>query len=463
MEAIDAAVRRAKQQGARPSLIMVHTVLGHGAPHKQNTFEAHGSPLGVDEVKAAKENMGWPTDKAFYVPPEALAHFRNAVRLGKQSEAAWEAAIARYAKAYPEQAATLRRRLGGELPKGWDAKLAEIGNPDGIPTRKASETVMQALAASLPELMGGSADLNPSTFTWLKGQGDFQPEGFQPADRQGAVGGTWCCAGRNVHFGVREHAMGSIAGGMALHGGVIPYTATFLAFADYMRPPMRLAALGHQRVVYVFTHDSVALGEDGPTHQPIEQVMNLRAVPNMSVIRPADAAETAEAWRAAIARRDGPTTLVLSRQKVAALDRTRYPSAEMLQRGGYVLWQAKPGQPQLILIATGSEMQIALQAAEALAAKGVNARVVAMPSWDLFDAQSAEYRESVLPAAVRARVSVEAGTTFGWEHYVGLDGASVGMTTFGASAPEKVLAEKFGLTAQHVVEVSEETLSRCSG
>jgi len=460
IDAIDAAISAAKAETRHPSLIMVRTILGYGAPKRQGTFKAHGSPLGPDELRAAKENLGWPTDPAFYIPDEALIHFRRSVGQGRQWEQAWGQAFDRYAQAYPELAKRFRRAMAGELPAGWDEGLPDFAAADPSSTRKASGAVLQVLAASVPELVGGSADLNPSTYTGLKGYGDFQPPGWEPEDRQGAVGGEWGYGGRNLHFGVREHAMGAIAGGMALHGGLLPYTATFLVFSDYMRPPMRLAALGEQRVIYVFTHDSVAVGEDGPTHQPIEQLMNLRAVPNLTVIRPADATETTEAWKAALRKRDGPTALVFTRQEVPVLDRTACGPAQGVQRGAYILWQAQERTPELILIGTGSEVHIALEAGRMLAADGINVRVVSMPSWELFDEQPQAYRDSVLPPRVRARVAVEAGTVLGWEHYVGLDGVVVGMRSFGASAPGEVLYEKFGLTAQHVADRARSLLSR---
>jgi transketolase len=454
IEAIDVAITTAKAETSRPSLIMVRSVLGYGSPNKQGTFKAHGSPLGPEEVLAAKDNLGWPAEPSFYIPDEALKNFRLAVAEGKRVEGEWSADFARYEEAHPELAAQFKRAMAGELPKGWDEDLPNFADAEPIATRKASGAVLRALASAIPEIIGGSADLNPSTYTALPGLGDFQPAGWDPVDKQGAVGGEWGYGGRNLHFGVREHAMGAIAGGIALHGGLIPYTATFLVFADYMRPPMRLAALGEARVIYVFTHDSIAVGEDGPTHQPIEQIMNLRAVPNLTVIRPADATETTEAWRAALRKVKGPTALVFSRQNLPVLDRSRYPAAEHLQRGAYVLWQAREGTLDVILIGTGSEVHIALEAGRMLAEEGVNARVVSMPSWELFDEQPAAYRASVLPTAVRARVAIEAGMAVGWEHYVGLDGAVVGMHRFGASAPGKVVLEKFGFTAENVAKVA---------
>jgi transketolase len=365
-----------------------------------------------------------------------------------------------FKQAQPAIAAEFLRAINGELPSDWETALTEFpaGSKD-IATRKASETVMQAIAAKISEFAGGSADLNPSTFTWLKGLGDFQSPATSTAGLHGMVGGPWSYAGRNIHFGVREHAMGSIAVGMALHGGIIPYTATFLPFADYMRPPMRLAALMGLRTIFVFTHDSIGVGEDGPTHQPIEQIMNLRQVPNMTVIRPADANETVEAWRIALANIKGPTTLVFSRQNLPVLDRSVCSVASGTRRGGYILWESS-SNPQLILIATGSEVSITLAAARKLAAEGINVRVVSLPSWEIFDRQPQEYRHSVLPPAITARISVEAGIKLGWEHYVGLQGKIIGMNTFGASAPGPVLYEKFGFTESKIVEAAKLMLNR---
>ncbi|MDP6106878.1 MAG: transketolase [Candidatus Brocadiia bacterium] len=460
-DAIDAAVQAARAEPSRPSLVCVRTVIGYGAPKLQGTPKAHGSPLGDAELAAAKENLGWPAEPAFYVPDEASAEFRRALTSGAQRHAEWKAALESYGKAFPELAAEFKRVMGGELPEGWDADLPGFEPSEkGVATRTASGEVMNAFAPRLPELVGGSADLNPSTKTVLDGFGDFQRLGSAPEDLQGVSGGELGPVGRNVHFGVREHAMGAMAVGMALHGGLIPYTATFLTFADYMRPPMRLAAMSGLRVIHVFTHDSVGLGEDGPTHQPIEQVMGLRSVPNMTVIRPSDAAEVVEAWRVAVLNSEGPTTLVFTRQNLPVLDREECAPAEGLRRGGYVLWRSGDGEPKVILIGTGSEAHIALEAGGQLAADGVNASVVAMPSWELFDRQDEDYRESVLPSSVRARVAVEAGTRIGWEHYVGLDGAVIGMAGFGASAPYEVLYEKFGFTPEHVAQVARGLIGR---
>ncbi|MBN1483821.1 MAG: transketolase [Chloroflexia bacterium] len=456
--AVDAALALAKKEAGQPSLLMVRTHIGYGAPHKQGSYHAHGAPLGPQELRESKQHLGWPAEREFYVPPEVAAHLRQALAQGQERQQRWEAARAAYAKAYPEPAAELERRLAGTLPPDWEAALPHFDQADPLPTRKASEAVLQALAPVLPELVGGSADLNPSTYTWLKDFGDLQAPPAPAEPVQGAVGEAWGYQGRNLHFGVREHAMGAIAGGLALHGGLRAYTATFLVFSDYMRPPMRLAALMGLPVVYVFTHDSIGLGEDGPTHQPVEQLMNLRAVPNLTVIRPADHNETVEAWRAALRRTDGPTALVFSRQKLPLLDRSHCAPAAGLQRGAYVLWESTTDEPELLLIGTGSEAPLALAAGEQLAAKGIAVRVVSLPSWELFDQQPADYRRDVLPPTVRARVAVEAGRTLGWEHYVGLEGIPIGVDRFGASAPGPVLYEKYGLTVEAIVGKARELL-----
>jgi len=461
LEAIDEAISKAKGEKEKPSLICVRTVIGYGAPTKAGTFHVHGAPLGPEEARAAKRNLGWPEDLPFYVPEEVRAHFSALRAKAEAQEDGWQKLFAEYEKAYPELAREFRRRMEGELPADWDKDLPAFSPGTKISTRKASETVLQALGERIPELLGGSADLNPSCFTWLKGKGDFQapPE---PGPVQGAVGGGWGYFGRNIHFGVREHAMGAIALGMARHGGVIPFCGTFLVFSDYMRPPIRLSAMSHTRVVFVFTHDSVAVGEDGPTHQPVEQLMNLRCVPNLVVIRPADANEVREAWVAALRRKDGPTAIILTRQDVPVLDRTDLSGPENLRRGGYVLWQAREGKPEVIIIATGSEVHVALEAGRKLASEGINARVVAMPSFELFEAQPKEYREEVLPRDVRARVAVEAGCPLGWERFVGLDGVVLGISRFGASAPGSVVLEKLGISPEAVVRAAKELLGRPS-
>ncbi|MDP2839191.1 MAG: transketolase C-terminal domain-containing protein, partial [Syntrophales bacterium] len=438
----------------------LHTTIGFGAPEKQNTSSAHGSPLGAEELKAAKENLGWPVDPPFFVPEEALRFFREAAAESAKKQEAWKETFRRYAAAFPEAAAAFERVMGGELPAGWEAALPVYGpGTKDVATRKTSESVLQALGTAVPELMGGAADLNPSTFSWLKGMGDFQNPGEPPASREGAVGGEWGYGGRNIHFGVREHAMAAIAGGMAMHGGIIPFTGTFFTFADYMRPSIRLAALMGLRVIYIFSHDSIGVGEDGPTHQPVEHLMSLRAIPNLTVIRPADANETVEAWRSAVENGEGPTALIFTRQNLPVADRSTFGPADGLRKGGYLFWESAAGRPEgergdgeprplqeavatpeaglpeAILIGTGSELHLALAAGKMLAAEGIRVRVVSLPSWELFDRQPQAYRDRILPPGVRARVAVEAGIRLGWEHYVGLDGAVVGIDRFGASAP----------------------------
>ncbi len=439
MTALEAAIREAQAETGRPSLIICRTVIGYGSP-LQATGQVHGEPLGAENVKATKETLGWPQQPTFLVPDDVLAHLRQHVERGQAAEDAWRQRLEAYAKAFPELAAQWELQQRGALPEGWDAGLETLFPPGSKPmaTRSASGKVINLLAPRLPALMGGAGDLAPSTKTLIDGGGDFSAE-----DR----------CGRNMHFGVREHAMGAIANGMARHGGLIPYTATFLVFSDYMRPPLRLAALMGIRVIHVFTHDSIALGQDGPTHQPVEQLMGLRAIPNYWLIRPADAAETAEAWRAALRRESGPTALVLTRQNLPVLDRTKYAAAGGLQQGGYILWETAAA-PEIILIATGSELHITLTAGERLAAEGRGVRVVSLPCWKLFDAQPVDYRERVLPSAIRTRVAVEAGAALGWEHYVGLDGAIVGLDRFGASAPGEVVMAHRGFTVEHIVEVA---------
>ena len=451
LAAIEAALSAARAETARPSLILVRTHLGYGSPNKQDTFEAHGSPLGADEVKLTKQKLGWPAEPPFLVPPEALAHFRDAVQRGKEREAAWNERMAAYEKAFPDEARELKRLLRGELPSGWDRDIQRFpADAKGVSTRVAAGKVMNAIAPRVPELMGGSADLDPSTYTGLKDQGDFQPPGVNGPDMQGSSGGGWSYAGRNVHFGVREHAMAAISNGMAAHGGIVPYDATFLVFSDYMRPSIRLAALMGLHVIHVFTHDSIALGEDGPTHQPVEHLAALRAIPQLVVIRPGDANEAAVAWRVAMESRDRPVALILSRQNLPTLDRTRYADAEGLRRGAYVLLDAKDAKPQLILIASGSEVGLIAAAADKLTAQGIAVRCVSMPSWELFEASSREYRESVLPPSITARLAVEAGIAQGWERYVGPSGDVLSVEKFGASAPAAVMLREYGFTVENV-------------
>ncbi|HDS05863.1 MAG TPA: transketolase, partial [Deltaproteobacteria bacterium] len=455
---IDKAIKKAKREVAKPSLICVSTTIGYGSPCKQGSCDAHGSPLGAEELQKTKEALCWDTNETFHIREDVRKYFRKALTRGKKQEKMWQENLIAYKQKHPDHAAEFERIMRSDLPDNWDEALAEFpaGSKD-IATRKASETIMQSLAAKVPELIGGSADLNPSTFTWLKKLGDFQNPALSPDGLHGMVGGPWGYDGRNIHFGVREHAMGSVSVGMALHGGVIPYTATFLTFADYMRPPMRLAALMGLRAIFVFTHDSIGVGEDGPTHQPIEQVMNLRQVPNMTVLRPADANETLEAWRLAITNTKGPTTLIFSRQNLPVLDRASCAPASGTRQGGYILWESS-SEPEIIFIATGSEVSMTLAAAQKLAQEGKKVRVVSLPSWEIFDKQPRDYRVKVLPPRVTARIAVEAGISLGWEHYLGLDGKIIGMETFGASAPGPVLYEKFGFTVDNLIVKAKELL-----
>jgi transketolase len=449
LDEIAGAVCQAKANRTHPSLIICRTTLGFGSPHKAGTCAAHGEPLGKDEVSLSKAALGWTSQETFTVPPEVLGHFRQAVERGKQAQQEWQALWEHYQEVIPIEGRELATVFSGGMHPGWEEALAALPGSftKPIATREVSGKVLNALAPRIPTLIGGSADLAPSTKTLMKGEGDFAPGSY---------------SGRNMHFGVREHAMGAIANGMSLHGGVIPYTATFFVFYDYMRPPIRLAALMGQRVIFVFSHDSIGLGEDGPTHQPIEHLAGMRAVPNLSVIRPADAAETVEAWRLALERTCGPTALVLTRQAVPVIDRSRFAPSEGARRGGYVVWQVNE-QPDVILIGTGSEVHIALEAGRLLAEKGVSARVVSLPSWDIFEAQSDEYRASVLPPAVKARVSIEAASTMGWCRYVGDRGIAIGVDRFGASAPGPLLFEKLGLTPGHVMEAAERSMRGMPG
>ena len=452
--AINRAIREARDEQQKPSLISVHTHLGYGSP-LQDKYEAHGSPLGAENVLKTKQNLGWPTEPEFYIPDGILEHFRQAIDKGQTQQAEWNELFDRYSQRYPDLANELRLIMEGNLPPGWDKDLPEFpADAKGVATRVASGKVMNALAGKLPMFLGGSADLNPSTYTELKNLGDFESPlvGQQAEDTQGSAGGGWSYAGRNLHFGVREHSMGGILNGIASVKGLIPYGATFLIFSDYMRPPMRLAALMGLRVIYVFTHDSIGLGEDGPTHQPIEQLANLRAIPHMVVIRPGDANEVRVAWKIAIQARDHPVALALSRQSTPTLDRSRYAPAEGLAKGAYILSDADNGKPDIILIGTGSEVQLVVEAQGKLKEKGIQARVVSMPSWELFDLQPEEYRREIFPADIHPRLAVEAGSPQGWEKYTGYDGAVIGIDHFGASAPGKVLMEQFGFTVENVVK-----------
>jgi transketolase len=459
---IDHAIKMAKRETDKPSIICLQTTIGFGAPCKQGSCDAHGSPLGADELRGAKAALGWPPDSHFYIPEDVQKFFHMAVNHGRKWEKDWKETVEIMTNKEPQLVSQFFFTMAGKLPEDWETALTAFPTDSkDIATRKASETIMQALAAKIPEIAGGSADLNPSTFTWLKGMGDFQNPATSSEGLHGMVGGVWSYLGRNIHFGVREHAMGSIAVGLVLHGGIIPYTATFLTFADYMRPPMRLAALMGLRAIFIFTHDSIGVGEDGPTHQPIEQIMNLRQVPNLTVIRPADANETMESWRMALANDHGPTALIFSRQNLPVLDRNIYASAAGTRLGGYILWESSP-KSDLILIATGSEIAMTLSAAHKLAEEGIKVRVVSMPSWEVFDRQEQEYRDNVLPPQLSNRIAIEAGIKLGWEHYVGLKGKIIGMAGFGASAPGPVLYEKFGFTAANIITVAKELLNSAS-
>jgi len=443
---VEAALRSARNETDRPSLIVARTHIGFGSPTKQDSPGAHGEPLGAEELRRTKENLGWPLEPDFYIPDDVLPVFREARAAGAAAETQWQERFSAYAAEFPDQAAMLTQWLEGRLPEDWESAIPEFP-PDakGMATRVASGKVLNAIGVRLPNLVGGSADLAPSTKTLIADAPDFQ---------KGVFGG------RNLRFGVREHAMGSILNGMALHGGLIPYGATFLVFSDYMRPPIRLAALMGIHVLYVFTHDSIGLGEDGPTHQPIEHLASLRAIPNMTIIRPADANETAEAWIHAVSHDGGPVALVLTRQGLPVLDRQIYPSASGLLKGGYVLVDPPNGRPDVLLMASGSEVAIAMDAAAELGNENVGVRVVSMPSWELFDAQSQTYRDSVLLPEISARIAVEAGSTQGWHRYVGSGGQVLGIDRFGASAPYQELYTHYGLTTDAVVKAARRMLNR---
>ncbi|GAB6933913.1 transketolase [Calditerricola satsumensis] len=445
LEAIARAIEAARAETARPSLIEVKTVIGYGSPNKGGTAAAHGAPLGPDEVKRVKEFYGWPQEPAFYIPDEVRQHFAQVKERGQALEAEWNARLAAYEAAYPELAAELKRVMAGELPDGWDADLPSYEPGAQLATRAASGQALNALAKRVPELIGGSADLASSNQTTLKGYPVFSADDY---------------AGRNIWFGVREFAMAAALNGMALHGGLRVYGGTFLVFSDYLRPALRLSALMKQPVVYVFTHDSIAVGEDGPTHQPVEHIPSLRLIPDLTVIRPADANETVAAWRYALADAEGPVALVLSRQNLPVLPGTAERAADGVRRGAYVLADAENGTPDAILIATGAEVSLALEAKRRLAAEGIAVRVVSMPSWELFEAQPEDYRRAVLPPEVTARVAVEAAHPMGWERYVGDRGTVIGIDRFGASAPGSRVMKEYGFTADNVVAAVKRVLGR---
>jgi transketolase len=441
--AIDAAIIQAKTD-PRPTLIICRTHIGFGLPTRQDTAKAHGEPPGDTELNGAKHNAGWPIEPRFFIPDDVLVHFRRAIKKGEQLEADWRNKLKVYLANFPELDAELERRLSGSLPENWQEDIPSFpADAKGMATRAASGKVLNSLSRSLPELVGGSADLTPSNNTWLESSSAFQSGNLN---------------GRYFHFGVREFGMAAMLNGMAVHGGLIPYGATFLVFSDYMRPAIRLAALSHYPSIFVFTHDSIGLGEDGPTHQPIEHLAALRAIPNLVVIRPADANETAEAWRLAIQRRNGPTALVLTRQALPTFDRSVYAPASGLRKGAYIMVDMGDREPELILIASGSEVELIVQAGLRLVMEGINVRLVSFPSWELFLEQDIEYQQRVLPDHIRARLSVEAGVSQGWERWVGDAGRMISVEKFGASAPYKTIYEKYGFTVEQILEQARQLL-----
>lgn len=442
-EAFKHAIEEAQSQSEKPSLIIARTHIGYGSPGKQDKASAHGAPLGADEVKRTKENLGWPLEPTFYIPDEVLRNFRQCVEKGRRSEEDWNRRFEAYRKEYSDLADTFQKWLKGELPENWQKAIPDLSAEKPMATRQASAKVFAALAEVLPNMIGGSADLVESTFIDFKNSGSLHDTP----------------TGRNIHFGIREHAMGAIENGIAVTKMLIPVGATFFVFSDYMKPAVRIAALMKANTIYVWTHDSIGLGEDGPTHQPIEHLAALRAMPGINIIRPADATETAIAWELAISLKQGPVGLILTRQKLPVIDRKKFASADGVRKGGYVLADAQQG-PVLILIATGSEVSLAMEAWEKLSAEGIATRVVSLPCWEIFDQQSAEYRESVLPANVKNRLAIEAASTLGWERYTGQYGDMIGMTTFGASAPVDDVMKHFGFTVDNVIARAKELLNR---
>jgi transketolase len=434
--AVAEAIKAAQAVTDKPSIIACRTTIGYGSPNKANTAGVHGSPLGPEEVRLTKQAYGWDPDREFYIPDEALAQFRKAVDKGAKLQEEWKAKLEAYAKTYSKEVGEFRRAMSGELPEGWEDALPTFPPGDGVATRKASGQILNAIAPVIPNLIGGSADLTPSNNTYLKDYPVFANDTF---------------AGRNFHFGVREHGMVGILNGMVLHGGVIPYGGTFLVFSDYCRPAIRLAALSHIPSIFVFTHDSIGLGEDGPTHQPVEHLASLRAIPNLIIIRPADANETVQAWKVALEKRDGPVAILLTRQGLPVFDRTKMSDASGLEKGAYVLVDTDKVYPDVILIGTGSEVQLAVKAYDELAQQGIGARVVSMPSWELFKKQTDEYRNAVLPPSVKARVAIEAGVAMGWEQWIGPQGLVIGLDRFGASAPYKIIHQQLGFTTENLV------------
>ncbi len=446
-KAIEKAIKEAQKIRNKPKLIRVKTIIGFGMP-KQGTSKAHSDAPGEEAVKETKRNLGWDENKHFFIPKEVLTHFREAVKNGAALEKSWESEVKKYSKEFPELGNALAETRNGKLPDGWEKSLPKFDGTDAKATRAYSGEVINAIAETIPQLFGGSGDLTPSNNTYIKTSEDFQAGKHQ---------------NRNIHFGIREHAMGSLMNGMALYGSVIPFGGTFQTFSDYMRPAIRLAALSHIQVIYVFTHDSIGLGEDGPTHQSVEHLAALRAIPNLAVIRPCDAHETREAWRAALKRTDAPTSFAFSRQKCALIDRKKFADAKGLHKGAYILAEAedakgKAAEPKLILIATGSEVGLAMEAREKLNAAGTPTRVVSMPCWEFFDAQSAKYKESVFPANVKARLSIEAGVSLGWSKYVGDGGDTLAVDKFGASAPAEDVFRDYGFTVENVLKKAKNLL-----
>ena len=447
LAAIESAIATARNSTGKPKLIRIKTIIGFGMP-KQGTNKAHSDAPGPDAVKETKRNLGWPENKDFFIPKEVLTHFRTAVKDGPKREKEWEASVKKYSKTFPELAKTLRETRTGKLPEGWEKLLPDFDGVEAKATRAYSGDVINAIADKIPQLIGGSGDLTPSNNTYIKSSSNFEAGRY---------------ANRNIHFGIREHAMGSTMNGMALYGSVIPFGGTFQTFSDYMRPAIRLAALSHIQVIYVFTHDSIGLGEDGPTHQSVEHLAALRAIPNLALIRPCDAFEVREAWRAALHRESAPTAFALSRQKVALIDRKKFASANGLHKGAYVLAEAeskngKAAKPKLILIATGSEVGLAMEAREKLQKAGTPTRVVSMPCWQFFDEQTAKYKESVLPSNVRARLAIEAGVSLGWAKYTGEHGDTLCVDKFGASAPAEDVFRDYGFTVENVIKKAKRLL-----
>ncbi len=444
LDDIHRAIKEAREETNKPSIIILRTHIAFGSPNKQDSADAHGSPLGEEEIRLTKKNLGWDENVSFYVPEQVIKMFEECIDKGKKAESIWKEKFEEYCSKYPVLSKKLNDSLNNSLNKGWDANLPDFSKNEGpIATRAASGKILNAISENIPYLIGGSADLAPSNNTIIKSSHDFQKNMFD---------------GRNIRFGVREHAMGGIMSGIALHKGLRPYGGTFFVFADYMRPAIRLASLMKLPVIYIFTHDSVAVGEDGPTHQPVEHLAGLRAIPGLTVIRPADATETIEAWRLAAQTTDYPVALILSRQKLPVIDRTIYSSADKLVNGAYILSDSD-GKPDIILIATGSEVHITLKAGKILEEKGISVRVVSMPSWELFENTSQEYKDKVLLPDVNVRIAVEAGISMGWERYTGSSGAVIGINEFGASAPGNIVMEKFGFTSENIVQKATELLS----